>query len=225
MKVILRRSLRRGGFVILLAAASWVVAMPAVAQDQSPTASGVPSGPSVSTSPIALPESGVLDRRSYYVDAGPDIAPARFSFSVPSGWVSYEGGVTNGVGLYPSRGWEAEAGFETWIVSHVFSDACHHTTLVDVGTTVDELAAALAAQQGVVASGPTDVTVAGHPAKRVELTVPRDLDVATCENSRIRFWPGPGPDMTSGMCCMSPMSRASAGWSSPGMVPRPPRTI
>jgi hypothetical protein len=116
--------------------------------------------------------------------------------------VSYEGGVTNGVGLYPSRGWEAEAGFETWIVSHVFSDACHHTTLVDVGTTVDGLAAALAAQQGVVASGPTDVTVAGHPAKRVELTVPRDLDVATCENSRIRFWPGPGPDMTSGMCCI-----------------------
>jgi hypothetical protein len=194
-------SLRRTGIAILVVAASSMTAWPVAAQDPSSTPTGT-GGPSASSSPAVLPTGGILDQASYYVDAGPDIAPARFSFSVPAGWVPVDGGVSNIAATeYPAPGWEAEAGFETWILSHVFTDACQHTTLVDAGSTVDELATALLAQQGVTASGPTDVTVAGHPAKRVELTVPVDLDLTTCVNGKIRFWPGPGPDMSSGMCC------------------------
>ena len=87
------------------------------------------------------------------------------------------------------------------MLTHVFTDPCDHTTLVAAGTSVEQLTTALLAQGSVVASGPTDVTVAGYPAKHVEFAIPADLDVSTCTNGVIRFWPGPGPDMSSGMCC------------------------
>ena len=96
---------------------------------------------------------------------------------------------------------KVRSGFETSILTHVFSDACHHDTLVDAGTTVEELTAALLGQQSVTASGPSGVTVAGYPAQHIELTVPADLAISTCTNEVIRFWPGPGPNMSSGMCC------------------------
>jgi hypothetical protein len=162
---------------------------------------GVGSAPaSPSPSPVALPAGGTLDQGRYYVDPGTDIAPARFSFTVPAGWVRFDGGIaSNGVPLYPAAGWEGEVGLDSWLVTHVYSDACHHTTLVDAGTTVDELTTALQAQEHP--RPVTDTTVAGYPAKHIELTIPSDLDIATCENGVIRFWPGPGPDLSSGMCC------------------------
>ena len=189
--------------------------------------------PSPAPSPVVLPTGGTLDQGSYYLDAAPDLAPARFSFIVPAGWMPDAGGVSNGVPQYPAAGWDGEVGFETWIVTHVFTDACHHDTLVDAGTTVEELTAALLGQQGVTTSGPSGVTVAGYPAQHIELTVPADLDLATCTNGKIRFWPGPGPDMNSGMCCIfgpgttrwpstSSMSMATAGWWRPGLAQRRP---
>ena len=52
----------------------------------------------------------------------------------------------------------------------------------------------------------TDVDLGGFPAKRVELTVPADLDVTKCDRGPnatgiIRFWPDPGPDENGGLCC------------------------
>ena len=43
--------------------------------------------------------------------------------------------------------------------------------------------------------------IGGFPATRIELTVPADLDTATCTNGNLRYWPGAGPDMSSGLCC------------------------
>ena len=63
-----------------------------------------------------------------------------------------------------------------------------------VGPTVDDLATALVAQKGRNATAPTDVTFGGYPAKRVELSIPADLDPATCDGSVIRTWVGPGED-------------------------------
>ena len=185
--------------VAILALAAWVGVGPFL-----PRATNVGSvaPPTPSPSPVVLPSGGTLEGRSYYVDAGADIAPARFSFTVPAGWVPSDGVVKSSGPEYPAAGWEGEVGFETWILTHVFSDACQHTTLVDAGTTVDELTAALLAQQGLVTSGPTDVTVAGYPGQHIEMVVPDSLDVSTCTNGKIRFWPGPGPDMSSGMCCI-----------------------
>ena len=157
--------------------------------------------PSPTPAPVVLPSSGILEGGTYFLNGRPDLAPARFTFTVPSGWTPQNEGVTNGVPQFPAAGWEGEVGFETWMLSHVFTDPCNHTTLVAVGTSVDELTTALLAQGSVVATGPTDVTVAGYPAKHIELAIPANLDLMTCTNGVIRFWPGPGPDMSSGMCC------------------------
>ncbi|MBA2634324.1 MAG: hypothetical protein H0U86_15225 [Chloroflexi bacterium] len=57
-----------------------------------------------------------------------------------------------------------------------------------VGPTVEDLATALLDQVGRNASPPTDVVVGGYPATRIELSVPADLDIATCDNGYYRDW-------------------------------------
>jgi hypothetical protein len=45
------------------------------------------------------------------------------------------------------------------------------------------------------------VTLGGFAAKRIELTVPADLDLSTCTNGNLRYWPDPGPNLSGGPCC------------------------
>jgi len=63
-----------------------------------------------------------------------------------------------------------------------------------VGPTVDDLATALLAQKGRNATAPTDVMLGGYPATRVELSIPADLDMATCDRGVMRTWVAPGED-------------------------------
>ena len=39
----------------------------------------------------------------------------------------------------------------------------------------------------------------GYPAKRIELTLP----AGACAGERPRYWPGAGPNLDSGYCCMA----------------------
>jgi hypothetical protein len=147
--------------------------------------------PTPTPTPAALPSPGSLDPGSYYVDE-PDWAPAPYTFTVSEGWsVDTDGFVEK------DAGGPGEVRFTTWIVSHVFSDACNDSAdnLVDVGTTVDELASALVAQENRDASQSTAI-LGGYPATRIELSFPADLDPATCNG---RAWPDPGPDLSGGM--------------------------
>jgi hypothetical protein len=105
----------------------------------------------------------------------------------------------------PAAGWSAIAGdfvfvgknvpgtsdnvdvyFSPFLVGNVYTGGCHWigTALVPpVGPTVDDLAVALNAQAGPGASPPTDVIVDGFHGKKVELSIPEDLDVAsTCDS-------------------------------------------
>ena len=164
-------------------------------------------------SPSLLPATGALEPGAYYVPVGVDDAqdrladPAlRFTFTVPEGWATAEGGgfVYRESSRRPRDPYAGpgEVLLTYWTVSHVYTDACHHeATLVDAGTTTDELASLLVAQKGRVASAATDVTLGGFPAKRIELTVPAHLDVTKCDGGFIRFWPDPGPDESGGLCC------------------------
>lgn len=165
----------------------------------SPTAS-----PSPSTSPTAgalkLPASGALAAGTYYVENRPYTNAKRLTFTVPAGWTIFEDVVAKHAGS------PGEVMFVTWVVSHVFADACKWNeagalTVVDVGTTADQLVSALADQKGRTASAATNTTVGGFPAKRIELTVPATLDTATCTRGILRYWPDPGPDFRGGLCC------------------------
>ena len=120
---------------------------------------------------------------------------------MPAGWTTEEYGE-----LYKDRDEPGGVKFITWVLTHVFGDVCQWGTLVDVETTVDGLVMALMEQEGREASTPTTVTVGGFPAKRIQLTVPADLDTTTCTNGVLRYWPAPGPDLSDGDCCPAPGS-------------------
>ena len=61
---------------------------------------------------------------------------------------------------------------------------------MDVGPSVDDLAAALLQQQGPLASGPIDATLGGYPATRIDLTVPDGFDLQPCnlEDIGLQVW-------------------------------------
>jgi hypothetical protein len=165
---------------------------------------GSPSGPPTTDAAVRLSGNGSLAAGRYYLDNRHFTNASRLTFTLPAGWTTEEYGE-----LYKDRDEPGEVKFITWVLTHVFSDVCQWGTLVDVGTTVDELVTALTEQEGREASAPTTVTVGGFPAKRLELTVPADLDTATCTNGVLRYWPAPGPDMSDGDCCASPGSTDS----------------
>ena len=160
--------------------------------------------PSATDAAVRLSGNGPLAAGRYYLDDRHFTNARRRTFTLPAGWTTEEFGE-----LYKDRDEPGEGKYITWVLTHVFSDVCQWGPLVDVGTTVDELVTALTEQEGREASAPTTVTVGGFPAKRLELTVPADLDTATCTNGVLRYLPAPGPNMSDGDCCASPGSTDS----------------
>ena len=125
------------------------------------------------------------------------------TLSAPTNVIASDGDYSTKVGLH----WDTIRNATTYrIYRNITNDS---GSAVDVGTTVDELVTALIEQKGREASAPTDVTVGGFPAKRIDLTVPADLDTSTCTNGVLRYWPAPGPDLGDGDCCAPPGSTDS----------------
>ncbi len=154
---------------------------------------------------MPLPSDGALQPGTYYIPEG-DMAPRRFTFTVPAGWANEEGWIIKNLEGEPINryGVTNDVVLVTYFVTHVYTDICNwQGSLNEVGPTVDDLAAALVAQAGRLASAPADVTLGGFPAKRIELTVPADLDVDDCDGGNVRFWPDPGPDQSGGVCCVA----------------------
>jgi hypothetical protein len=193
--------------VLLVGGALFLLGRPGQTNVGGPGPSSTPIASSrVTPSPSLLPATGALEPGTYYRGAGFYPGGVAFTFTVPEGWATTEGGsfVYRESSPRPRDPYAGpgEVLLASWTVSHVYTDACHHqSTLVDAGTTTDELASLLVAQKGRVASAATDVTLGGFPAKRIELTVPADLDVTKCDGGFIRFWPNPGPDESGGLCC------------------------
>jgi hypothetical protein len=84
----------------------------------------------------------------------------------------------------------------------VYADPCGWSQSViepPVGGSVDDLANALAAQSMRGDPVPTDVTIDGYQGKLLEMHVPSDLDLATCDEGEFRSWLGrfhQGPGQT-----------------------------
>jgi len=115
-------------------------------------------GPSVSPSltpipsPSLLPAAGALEPGTYYrltdlgdaaasIGGDQPVGAARFTFTVPEGWATAEGGSFvyrdrgAGAARMPPYAGPGEVLLTYWTVSHVYADACHHrSTLVDAGT-------------------------------------------------------------------------------------------
>ena len=147
---------------------------------QTPTQTPTPT-----PSPIADFAGSFAPGTTYAITDPCCVVPSRLTFTIPAtGWYAP---------LEPWRiGKEVPGGesdiFDLYVtprlVDNVYTGGCHWlgTELVPpVGPTVDDLAAALNAQAGPGASPPAAVTVGGYPGKKVELSIPEGLDMATCD--------------------------------------------
>jgi hypothetical protein len=142
---------------------------PAVSASPSPSPSPSPTA-SPSPSDAAFPPEGDLASGTYSMTRN----GIRFSVTVPtSGWMSDQSFFLNkSVGTTPEGAsllfWDANP-------IGVFSDPCSRKKAPPAGATIADLAAAVSTLPGSdLVSGPTDVTVGGHPAKHVVLRVPED---------------------------------------------------
>ncbi len=167
--------------------------------------------PSAGSSPIALPtigpgqpEGATVDLESgtaYFLDDVWDDGSADLILTVPAaGWGhSTEGHISKD--LNPD-GWFQILITPWWRARNLAVDPCHWQNEGEldppVGPTVDDLATALVAQAAGNASTPTDVTVGGYRGKRVELSAPAGLDIATCDGGEfVRWW-------DASACCYGP---------------------
>jgi hypothetical protein len=179
---------------------------PGVGALPSPTPTAVSSAtPTVTVSPTA--SARALRVGEAEVDPGTYFAPYqgyRYSFNVTgTGWTSSlsEGGIEIRKGD-DENGLPAYGGLFIWGLTGpqatVFSEACDwRGSAITPGPTAADLATALAALDGFDASEPADTTVSGYQGKRLQLTVPDDVDFADCDDGAYysidgRFYQGPG---------------------------------
>ncbi len=94
----------------------------------------------------------------------------RYSVEVPDGWSSD--------GHFVLESGPSVLGLSVWDVTQVARDPCHwQGQLIDPGSGVEDLVAALGAQATRDASAPIDVTLAGHQGRYLEWSVPADMVV------------------------------------------------
>lgn len=108
---------------------------------------------------------------------------ADFTVTFPEGWTVQYGHV-----CASNQDRDDEFGFYAVVVDGIWAEACAGSDSgdpIEVGHTVDDLAAALLAQPDPMASGPVTTTLGGYPATRIDLTVPEGFDLEPCNASGI----------------------------------------
>lgn len=158
----------------------------------------------VSTSTSTIAESTtVAAARSDFPASGPvepgtyQIPPSAWNvagvtMTMPEGWETQFGPPT----AFKFSGGDTELALYFVTVDEIYSDPCQgEGELIEIRPTVDDLANALLDQPHTVATGPVDTTFGGLPAKRIDMTVPADLDPATCRmGEHLQIWYSEPPD-------------------------------
>jgi hypothetical protein len=150
-----------------------------------PTPTPVPSVAEPTSSADAfLPEGPFM-----VVDVGAPADAPRITVTIPApGWTSISdfGGLTKG----PDDAELPQSAMLLWAwpvgtAFDVYGDPCQwqSTTPDTPATTVDEIAAALAAQASRDASDPVDVNINGYTGKKVTLHVPNDAVFEDCDDT------------------------------------------
>jgi len=134
-----------------------------------------------------LPQSENLEPGTYRV-VGENL---NATITVPAGWWNIEQrGVATGEGetFMAVVFWPYPGDLE-----EVYTNPCNwSTTIIEppVGPTVDDLANALAAQEMRGDAVPTDATIDGYQGKVIELSVPTDIAIGSCDRGEFRSWAG-----------------------------------
>jgi hypothetical protein len=145
--------------------------------------------PSPSISPVnvrMLPLQATLDVGTpYLVDYSLTTGLPPTRFSVPAeGWLHQGWGSVGKLDRDPL--------ITMWNVRNLVVDPCRRTSMGELdpplGPAASDLVDGLVAQADGGASDPTDVTVGGYPATRLELALPAGLEPATCEGAYVARW-------------------------------------
>ncbi len=148
--------------------------------------------PTTRPSPASPPPQpiGVLQAGEYALyDAPSD--PVRTVMTVPDGWTSDRGWVIFKYDGEPPEG----MAIAIWDDANVYRDGCNWEGSLfspPVGPTVDDLATALSSLSDRAATPAVDVALGGLPAKRLEITIPEDVDFSECDGGEFRSWTSPG---------------------------------
>ena len=104
-------------------------------------------------------------------------------FTLPAGWSTRDGLV------YKHLDQPDEVAFSAWTVAQVYADPCHwQGGVVGIEPGALGLATRLVDQAGLKASALTDTTLGDVYALRMELPVPAQLDIASCDRGEFRRW-------------------------------------
>ena len=189
-----RRFLDMNNFAKVFVAAAAVVAVALVGINLLPrsgsgTGGSLPS-PSPTVAPSASPQptlarvpgSGSIQAGTYLVSDG----KSSIGVTIPAGWDA----AANGRDIRKHRDQPNELMFAVFSSDiYVYPDACASQDRPPrTGPTADDLVAALRAQQNSDVSEPADITIGGRPGLRLEVSVPKGLDVATCTDGIFRIW-------------------------------------
>lgn len=124
---------------------------------------------------------------------------ARGHESAPLAVVDVPGGFTNfgAFAMWPEESASEVEPFQAiqyWTVFGVHSDPCRHEGAApEIGSSVEDLAGALAEQELTDVSTPEPVSLDGHDGLYVELAVPPDVRLERCGHGYYMFWDG-SPD-------------------------------
>ena len=165
--------------------------------------------PSSAPTPSPVPTTGALAPGTHFL-VNPALAPGgnalcrggcpdyrRIVFTLPDGWAISGGLVSKHLGQ------PDEMAFSAWAVDQVYADPCHWRTSalspIDLANHSHDAKGAIivAPEDGGLANQSlrgalprrlTEVTLGGESALRIELTVPADLDISTCDKGEFRSW-------------------------------------
>jgi hypothetical protein len=182
--------------------AAVVVAAAALGATMLGSKSGAPSNPTPTPTPLplaapwALPAAGPLQAGRFVCarplsdplipscDLGGPSDYRTISFTVPDGWATADGL------FFKHRGEASEVALSFWVPDTIYADPCHWQASGVSDRPLPPLSGVLQRQPGRVTSPLTAVSSfdAGYRTSRLELTVPAELDISTCDVGQYRSW-------------------------------------
>ena len=184
-----RMSRNRKLGALAIAAAISVVAVVVVIRAADEGTGTQPGGQGTDTSGIPtaetiplLPSGSVEPGRYVVASREPGLAASyRVSIDVPDAYEGFENF------FVLKRSFSTEAAVGTMAISEIYADACQWRGTALGRSAVssgDEAAAALASQQGLRVSTPTDVVVDGYAGTYMERSVPAQTRISNCDGEK-----------------------------------------
>ena len=136
-----------------------------------------------------LPNGNVEPGRYVFSTLDSDFdASHQITIDVPDGYVGLQEGQEGWAAVKPEA---HQIGVSAWVVGDVYADPCKWSgTQLDRSaiSSADGLAAALAGQEGLRVSTPTDARIDGFSGTYMERTVPVRTNLGRCDQAQFRVW-------------------------------------